>query len=165
MRRLFPAAALLLTCGIAHADDTDITPKRLHQAMAYGEVTHLNDIETAFDKDLLVRLYEVPRFDGNCFKETHGVCQNTYYVSVSTFDEYPQANVFKLDNRGDVTDVKWIETDQYEHAKIKLRMTRYTKAARQNNTALADTNKTVTLELTPQKVTEAHEDDPRRTPN
>lgn len=158
MSRLLAVALALVIPSLPASAGDSFKAQHLKQAMAYGEIRHLNEIETAFDKDLLVRLYEVTRFGGDCFKETHGVCQNAYYVSVSTFDEYPQANVFEIANKGEVTDVTWIETDQYDHAKIRLLMTRYTKQARRINPDLTNAEKTVTIELTPEELVEGVDD-------
>ena len=128
--------------------------KALKGAMAYGEVTRLNDIETNFDKKLALRLYEVPQFDGTCFEETHGVCKNRYYLSVSTFDAYPEANVFKLNLSGEVVDIEWVETDGVDYAELKLVHRPFTEAALSNNSSLTASESVTKLQVTPDKLTE-----------
>jgi len=46
----------------------------LKNAIAFGVMKELNDIDPKQDKDLLVRLYQAPMMNQDCFIETRGVC-------------------------------------------------------------------------------------------
>ncbi|MBL1417764.1 MAG: hypothetical protein COA76_14120 [Moritella sp.] len=86
---------LLFGCTNASTQNTSV----LKGIMAYGTVTELNNQEENIEKELFIRLYQTPS-DSNCLTEIHSVCQYQYHMSVSTFDEYPEANVFELAIRG-----------------------------------------------------------------
>ena len=98
MKKLFFLAGLLLTACSHSVVKYNVDVNELSTAMAYGTIKDLNDIDHKIEKDLLVRLYQVPILGEECFVETHGICRNNYYISVSTYDEYPETNVFKLND-------------------------------------------------------------------
>ncbi|MBT0961028.1 hypothetical protein [Denitromonas iodatirespirans] len=144
--RLLP----LLLAGCTHlAPPAQIAPDDLKAALAYGQRIDLDARDPAIEKNLSLRLYAVPQVGGDCFVETHGVCANTYYLSVSTFDEYPLANVFRLTHEGEVRDVRWREDATVDQATIDVTMDRYTAAARKNNPALPDIRHGLVLTVTP----------------
>lgn len=124
----------------------------LKTAMAYGKMSELNNSNRS--ADLLVRLYQVPVMDGSCFVETHGVCRYRYYVTVSTFDEQPETNVFKLSHEGEVTGVAWQTEDKPDYVEIELALGQYTQAALKNNPALKNTTSKLLLKLSPRAMEE-----------
>ncbi len=117
--------------------------------MAYGSMKELNNIDPNMEKDLLIRLYQIPIMGERCFVETHGVCQNSYYISVSTFDEFPETNVFKLNMAGDVSRIQWLQENQYDYVEIEFTLNKYTKEAMANNNSLVNTQSKVLVKLTP----------------
>ena len=141
---------LLLLAGCTHLSlPAAIAPDDLKAALAYGQRIDLDTLDPAVDKNLSLRLYAVPQPGGDCFVETHGVCANTYYLSVSTFDEYPVANVFRLTHGGEVRDIRWREDATVDQATVEVTMDRYTAAARRNNPALPYARHTLVLTVTP----------------
>jgi len=126
----------------------------LKTAMAYGTVIELNKLETKVEKKLLIRLYKIPLLNGTCYIETHGTCQNKYLVSVSTYDEQPDVNVFALKATGEVSRIRWIKDDGIDSAKIELMMNRYTKEATANNSSLKNTQMKINLQINVNKIVE-----------
>lgn len=137
--------------------DSVINEKTFKQAMAYGVVTDLNRIETEVDKQLWLKLYRVPLLDGDCFKETHGVCKYQYLLSVSTFDENPEFNVFEFPEAGEVVKTEWLESKDLESkeidsAKLAVTFRAFSKEALNNNKALKPQEKVISLKITPNKL-------------
>lgn len=148
MKKLFFLFLVLSISACSHADNKNrIDFSELVRAMAYGSVKELNEIDKNLEKDLLVRLYQVPVFGEDCFVETEGVCQNGYYVSVSTFDEQPETNLFKLNMMGEVVDIRWLTEDQSDYAEIEFTLNKYTKEAVENNKSLVNLKSTILLKL------------------
>lgn len=106
------------------------------RALAYGTQIDLNKLDAGIEKNLLVRLYQIPLSENNCFIETHNVCQYQYLLSVSSFDEQPEANVFKLPVAGEITGISWHKQSGIDEAKIALAVNQYSQAALKNNPAL-----------------------------
>ncbi len=117
--------------------------------MAYGTMKELNNINPDIEKDLFVRLYESPILGENCFIETHGICRNSYYFSVSTFGELPESNLFKLSMSGEITKIQWIKNSKYDYAEIEFILNSYTKAALANNKSLVNIQKKVQIKMEP----------------
>ncbi len=149
MKALFFLVVTLLTACSYGAVKSNPDIKELNAAMAYGSMKELNNIDPNMEKDLLVRLYQVPIMGERCFVETHGVCQNSYYISVSTFDEFPETNVFKLNMAGDVSRIQWLQENQYDYVEIEFTLSKYTKEAMANNDSLINTQSKVLVKLTP----------------
>lgn len=126
----------------------------LKASMAYGTMLDVNNSHPNKDADLLVRLYQAPVTDGSCFVETHGVCRYRYYVTVSTFDEQPEVNVFRLAHEGEVTGVTWQAEDRMDYVEIELSLSQYTRTALMNNKALKSTTSKVLLKLSPKEMQE-----------
>ncbi len=80
----------------------------LQSAVAFGVIEELNKLDPDVEKQLLLRLYRAPVYVEGCFKETHGICQYSYFLSVSTFDEYPETNIYKLKTKGEITKIMWL---------------------------------------------------------
>ena len=132
--------------------DSVINEKAFKQAMAYGVVTDLNRIETEVDKQLWLKLYRVPLPGGDCFKETHGVCKYQYLLSVSTFDEHPEFNVFEIPETGEVVKTEWLESKEVDTAKLAVTSRAFSKEALNNNKALKPQEKVFTIKITPNKL-------------
>lgn len=125
--------------------------------MAIGKVIELNDMAPDVDKDLYVRLFQIPVTGEDCFVETHGICRYEFYLTVSTFDEYPEVNVFKLESKGVLAYVKWLPEERYDFVELELTMDRYTQDALRNNKALVNSQSRVLLKLTPTGIDEIRE--------
>ena len=108
----------------------------LKNALAFGERQELNEYSPNIDKQLLVRLYSSPIYEENCFIETHGTCKYNYFLSVSTFDEYPETNIYKLKNKGEIIEVNWKHTDDIDSVELDLVFNQFSMSALENNAAL-----------------------------
>lgn len=119
------------------------------RALAYGAQLDLNELNAAIEKNLSVRLYRIPLSRNDCFVETHGICQYEYLLSVSTFDEQPEINVFKLPLVGEIVGIDWQQHSGVDEAKFVLSLNQYSAAALKNNPALKNVNSqhTVTVNL------------------
>jgi len=124
----------------------------LGSVLALGKLIETNPNTAAHEIDLFVRLYEMPVYENDCFIETHGICQNQYYVTVSTFDEYPETNVFKLKYKGEIVDSYWMEDNKTDYVKLMLVMEKYTGDALKNNNSLINFQFKVLVELTPKSI-------------
>ena len=110
-------------------------------------MTDLNAQSTDTEHELLVRLYEVPIFENDCFVETHGICQYEYFITLSTYDEYPDSNVYKLPVKGELQGFNWLADDVPDREQIEFRFAKYSKAALANNSQLVNQQSAVTVKL------------------
>jgi len=149
MKKLFVLAALLLTACSHSPVRNNVDINELNAVMAYGTSNDLNKINPEIAKDLLVRLYQLPILGEECFVETHGICRNNYYITVSTFDEYPEINVFKLNMVGEITEIHWIQENEYDYVEIEFSLNKYTKDALANNDDLINVHSKVLVKLNP----------------
>jgi hypothetical protein len=150
MKFLLLSILLLGGCG---TNAINITPD-LKNAIAFGAMTELNDIDPKQEKDLLVRLYQTPVMNQDCFVETHGVCQYKYFISVSTFDENPEVNIFKLSNVGEITSISWLAENVLDYVELELTINKYTKEALDNNADLENRSLKILLKLSAKKLIE-----------
>jgi len=74
MKTLFFLTMIMIASCSHIPAKNNLNINELKVAMSYGTMRQLNDIDPDIEKDLM---------DGNCFIETHGICQNKYYLSVS----------------------------------------------------------------------------------
>jgi len=154
MKTLFFLTMIMIASCSHIPAKNNLNINELKVAMSYGTMRQLNDIDPDIEKDLLVRLYQVPIMDGNCFIETHGICQNKYYLSVSTFDEFPETNIFRLNMVGEVSGVHWLQEDITDHVKIEFTFNKYTKEALKNNRSLVNFQSKILVELDPNTLEE-----------
>lgn len=143
MRVFFYAFVLLLATGCGVKQDKAAKPEGetpevavYKRALAYGTQTDLNKLDVEIEKNLQLRLYRIPLLTNTCFVETHGVCQYEYLLSVSSFDEVPEINVFKLPLVGEITGTRWLKPSGIDEAQIDLTLSQYSDAALKNNAAL-----------------------------
>lgn len=127
----------------------------LQTAISYGEIRDLNKYTPGVDKKLLVRLFHAPIYLEDCFKETHGICQYRYFLSVSTFDEYPETNIYALDTAGEIEKIKWVPSPDIDTANLELFVNSYTKDALINNSDLVNNSVTVNIVVTPKEIEES----------
>lgn len=106
-----------------------------HRRENFGP-SFLNPIDADIEKNLQLRLYRVPISQNECFVETHGICQYEYLLSVSSFDEQPEVNVFKLPLVGEISRIGWRKHSGIDEAVIEVSLNRYSEAALKNNPAL-----------------------------
>lgn len=143
---LFIVFLLLSSCASYNPD--------FSKAVSYGEIQELNNYSPDVDKSLFIRLYQSPVDDGDCFLETHGVCRYKYFLTVSTYDEHPEINVFELRKTGEITNIEWLPDDRVDSATIEFRMSRYTEEALANNASLSADPQTFRVKITPSHIEE-----------
>jgi len=127
----------------------------LQNALAFGEIKELNRLDTKVDKQLLLRLYRSPLYLKNCFKETHAVCRYTYFLSVSTYDEYPETNIYMLKTQGEIIKISWINTTTVDTAKLKLTFNSYTREALKNNKSLKNIKRIIFIDINSKNIKES----------
>lgn len=97
---------------------------QLMEAMAYGRILEINTQQPAVEKGLWLRLYEIPSEQRDCRPETDAPCANRYLLSVSTFDENPQVNVFPLQQvRRQVQAISWQKAAGVDQARVRFDVT------------------------------------------
>ena len=126
---------IILSSGCASLD------RDLQNALAFGNIKELNEYSPEVDKQLLIRLYSSPIYTSqthkeNCFIETHGTCKYSYFITVSTFDEYPETNIYQLQTEGEITDISWVDTSDIDSAELNLVFNQFSAAALKNNKSL-----------------------------
>lgn len=131
-----------------------IMNKELKSAISYGEIKELNQYSSDVEKQLYIRLYQSPIYKEDCFNETHGICQYHYFLSVSTFDEYPETNIFSLKEVGEITGIEWRDSQNVDTAIIDFTIEKYTKAATANNPDLISKAIIVRVTVTPKSMGE-----------
>jgi hypothetical protein len=129
----------------------------LQNAVAFGVIEELNELDPEIEKQLLLRLYRSPLYVEDCFKETHGICQYNYFLSVSTFDEYPGTNIFKLKTKGEITKVTWRNESKVDSAKLDIIFTKYTSYAINNNDSLDAKSESVQIVVNNENISELFE--------
>jgi len=146
----FIITGFLFSC----ADNGVFNKPDFEKAIAFGKITELNQFSPKIEKDLLVRLYQAPLYESNCFVETHGICQYKYFVTVSTFDEYPETNVYELENMGEVSKVSWLPEEKVDYAEINLTFNQYSKYAMENNKKLINKIANIVLKISVKNINE-----------
>lgn len=133
---------ILLALSVFSCSDLDkqrsLELTDLKQVLALGRMTDLNAQSPEQERELFIRLYEVPVFENNCFVETHGICQYEYFISVSSYDEYPEINVYKIPYLGELSQYSWLADETLDQERIKFSFAKYSKAALNNNPALVN---------------------------
>lgn len=124
----------------------------LTKAMSFGEITDLNGYSKDIEKSLFVRLYRSPVYKENCFKETHGICKYQYFLSVSTFDEYPDIAIYKLPEQGEIKEIHWSKSSETDTAIIEFTMNSFTDMALKNNSALKSESKKLLIRVSPTNI-------------
>lgn len=119
----------------------------LQKAIAFGSITELNQLSPEVDKQLLLRIYESPSYQKGCFNETHGVCQYIYFLSVSTFDEYPETKIYELKTKGEIIKIDWQNEAKTDSAKILMVFNKFTREALKNNKSLGGEEEIVCIEV------------------
>lgn len=127
----------------------------LTKAMSFGEITDLNGYSKDIEKSLFVRLYRSPVYKENCFKETHGVCKYQYFLSVSTFDEYPDIAIYKLSEQGEIKEIHWSKSNEIDTVIIEFTMNSFTDMALKNNSALKPEGKKLLIRVNPSNIEES----------
>lgn len=131
--------------------------KDVLNALAFGEIQELNQLNPGVDKQLRIRLYRSPIYKEGCFKETHGACQYRYFMALSTYDEYPEVNWHKLDLKGEITQVAWLPSETVDMARLKVTGKNYTSEALQNNEELVANDLNYILVVNPVSIIETQE--------
>lgn len=131
---------------------------QLQEAISYGKIVELNEYSKGIDKQLLVRLFQAPIYNEDCFQETHGVCQYQYFISVSTFDEYPETNIYPLKTQGEIRTYKWLNATEVDTAKLEFGINNYTKVAISNNPRLTPKTSILEVFVSPKKTIELIKD-------
>jgi len=124
--------------------------------MAYGTVIELNNQDKNIEKELFIRLYQTPATHRDCVTEIHRICQYQYHISVSTFDEYPETNVFELALRGEIINTTWLVVDTHDYAEIEVTYNKFTQKALESDQSLTNVATTKTLKINVNRVTLSH---------
>jgi len=139
---MFGIILQLSGCTYSSAEST----LSLKNVMAYGVITELNNQDENIEKALFIRLYQTPS-NTSCLTEIHSVCQYQYHMSVSTFDKYPEADVFELAIRGEIIDTTWLAVDTHDYAEIEVTYNKFTHDALQRDKSLINITTTKTLKI------------------
>jgi hypothetical protein len=151
--KFFIILLTILSSGCASLDND------LRNALAFGDIKELNEYSPEVDKQLLIRLYSSPidtsqALKEKCFIETHGTCKYSYFMSVSTFDEYPETNIYKLQTEGEITEISWVDTSDIDSAELNLVFNQFSVAALKNNNALINHQKNVHIKANSSEISE-----------
>ncbi|MET1257049.1 hypothetical protein [Aliikangiella maris] len=138
---------LVIVLSSCSSIDTEFT-----KAISFGEIVDLNDYSINVEKSLFVRLYRSPVYKENCFIETHGVCKYQYFISVSTFDEYPDVAIYKLSEQGEIKEINWSGSSQIDTAIIEFTMNSFTEMALKNNSSLIPESKKLLVMVNPTSI-------------
>jgi len=147
---LFSLLFLCASCSNAKGIDLE-----LQKAISFGPIQDLNEYSDEIDKQLFIRLFRAPIYVQDCFLETNGICQYKYFLSVSSFDEQPETNIYSLKVVGEITNISWSATDEIDTAVINLTVNKYTSAALKNNKDLKNELKNINLVITPKEIIES----------
>ena len=146
--------ALLTSCSFA-SPPAPIGIQEVTTAMAIGTIKELSKFSPDIEKELLVRLFEYPaEVSQDCFIETSGTCYYSYLISVSTFDEYPEVQLYKLKAQGEITSINWRKVDKPDYAEIEFSISRYSALALKNNTKLKNSEVIILTKITPKSIEE-----------
>lgn len=149
--KIFPVIGFIL---LAACSALDIN---LQNALAFGNTRELNELSPEVEKQLLIKIYESPVYKEGCFRGTHGICQYRYYLSVSTFDEYPETNIYELKTKGEIIKVTWKNEEKIDTATLSLVFNKFTSAAIKNNNSLKNQQSIVHIEVDPSNIFESSE--------
>ncbi|MBB5321629.1 hypothetical protein [Marinobacter oulmenensis] len=147
MRLLLFFVITLLTSCVSYNSE-------FSKAASYGQIQELNSFSPDIDKSLFIRLYQSPVYGEDCFVETHGVCQYQYFLTVSTYDEYPEINRYELAKKGEITNIEWVPDDRMDSATIEFQFRKYTEEALANNASLSADPQTYRVKITPSDIEE-----------
>lgn len=125
-----------LTACAWQTNSPDSQLEQLKATLAYGCLIELNTLDPQIEKDLLARLYQLPIMENDCFIETHGICQNQYLLTVSSYDEQPEINIYPLHSRGEIAAIAWRKAERLDSIELRITLNKYTAEALQNNKAL-----------------------------
>ncbi len=154
MKYLFLSFLLLVSCS-THSEEKvkKLDNPLLVKILAFGELTDLNQLQKDIDKELWVKIYQVPSTKKNdCFPESHGICEYEYYLVTSQFDENPTINAYSLGTFGEFTDYKWEPATSTDKAIINIKVSNYSIAALKYNSTLKNKEKEYQLVALPNKV-------------
>ncbi len=126
----------------------------LQNAIAYGSITEVNDSTNDMNKELLVRLYQSPIENNDCYIETEGVCQYQFFLSVSTFDEKPETAIYPLNFTGEVQNIEWIESQAVDVAVLDFTVQTYTSNAVMINSNLEQSSRILRIKVSPHSIEE-----------
>lgn len=151
--KFFIVLLIILSSGCASLDND------LQNALAFGDIKELNKYSSEVDKQLLIRLYSAPAHTSqshkeNCFIEAHGTCKYRYFMSVSTFDESPETNIYQLQTEGEITDISWVDTSDIDSAELNLIFNQFSAAALKNNNTLINHKKNVHIKVSSSEISE-----------
>jgi len=152
---LFSLVFLCASCSNANEIDAKGIDLELQQAISFGPIQDLNEHSDEVDKQLFIRLFRAPLYVQDCFLETNGICKYKYFLSVSSFDEQPETNIYSLKAVGEIADISWSATDKIDTAIINLTINKYTSAALKNNKELKSELKNINLVITPKNIIES----------
>jgi len=140
---------ILLFAGSCTAINED-----LQRALSYGKITEANEYSPQIEKKLYIRLYQAPVYGVKCFEETHGVCRYRDFMTLATYDEYPETGIFPLKLTGEIKNIEWRHSKEIDSAVLYLTVHAYTAEALENNPDLQDTVSIVRIKASPASIEE-----------
>ncbi len=121
--------------------------------LASSNLTILNTLQKNIEKNLLVKVYEVPSTQENkCFPESHGICKYKYYLATSQLDDSPILNAYYLGEFGGIVEFKWKKTNEVDTAIIYIRVNKFSQTALKYNKSLINIEKTYKIIVKPNEV-------------
>ncbi|MBI1906522.1 MAG: hypothetical protein HYS20_09855 [Rhodocyclales bacterium] len=150
MKSIYPLVAAIAISACTSANSSirpSLDAGLLEKLLAYGVTTELNTLDPEIENSLFLRLHELPADNGECYIDTHGVCQYAYYLSVATFDEQPITSLYRLTEKGKLTNASWVKSNMTDYAIISVTIQNFTDEALKNNATLENREKTVLLTI------------------
>lgn len=78
-----------------------------------------------------------------------------YFLSVSTFDEYPETNIHRLKTKGVIVNLNWENDTAVDSAKLNLVFNKYTSEVLKSNNLLQNKEEIVTITVTSSRISES----------
>lgn len=145
---------LLLSCSVNSAKKIEsINNPLLVSILVNSKLANLNILQKNIEKNLLVKIYEVPSTEEDkCFPESHGICKHKYYLATSQLDDSPIINAYYLGEFGEIVEYKWEKTNELDTAIIYIRTNKYSQVALDYNKSLVNIEKKYKIVAKPNKV-------------
>ncbi|RMH10451.1 MAG: hypothetical protein D6698_17625 [Gammaproteobacteria bacterium] len=124
----------------------------LTSLLAYGTSKDIPPEEATGVAPLILRLHALPDLHHrDCIPETDSPCGNIYYLSVATYDEFPEAAVFRLPLSGEVLSVELLPTDkdQTDTARLSIEWQNVSRFVHARNPEIPLQRRTMTVRVTP----------------
>lgn len=123
-----------------------IKNKTLVKILNSGDMINLNEIDKKIKKTLSLKLYSVGIVKS--IYETEMIFSHEYYLAVSEWDEWPEQTVYYLGEFGKIINIKWLEENEIDKAKLKLTIVNYPSWVLQADQKLKKEEKNIIISIT-----------------